>query len=183
MSKPIVFRVDLTPVGQPRARAVAVPTGKYRSGQQVWTARTHPVTHIKTPKGQPNKLHPIVRFREAVALTAKAKFRRPMTGPLRVELLCVFLRESKKVWKTRPMHRYWHQSKPDADNVAKAVLDAMTETAWQDDSQVCELIVTKFRCGAGDQPCVIVRVSELPDEVTTWADEFLGERKTETILF
>ena len=183
MRKPVVFRVDLEPVGQPRPRAVAVPTGKYRAGQQLWTARTHPVTHIKTPKGQKNKLHPIVPFREAIALTAKAMFRRPFEGPLRVELLCVFRRESKRIWKTKPMYRYWHCSKPDGDNVAKAVLDAMTGEAWADDSQVCELIVSKMRCGAGDEPCVIVRVSELGDEVVTWADEFLGERKAETLLF
>lgn len=34
-------------------------------------------------------------------------------------------------------------SKPDADNIAKAVLDALTGTAWKDDKQVVQLTVHK----------------------------------------
>lgn len=34
--------------------------------------------------------------------------------------------------------------KPDADNIAKAVLDALNGVAWQDDSQVVALSVRKF---------------------------------------
>lgn len=33
--------------------------------------------------------------------------------------------------------------KPDADNVAKAVMDALSGVAYADDAQVCELIVKK----------------------------------------
>lgn len=40
---------------------------------------------------------------------------------------------------------YMHDSKPDADNLAKAVLDAMTAIrVWLDDDQVCELVVRKY---------------------------------------
>jgi Holliday junction resolvase RusA-like endonuclease len=39
---------------------------------------------------------------------------------------------------------FLHQQKPDADNLAKAVLDALTGIyAWHDDDQVCELTVVK----------------------------------------
>ena len=34
--------------------------------------------------------------------------------------------------------------KPDADNIAKAVLDALNGVAWQDDSQVVALSVRKY---------------------------------------
>ena len=37
-----------------------------------------------------------------------------------------------------------HTGKPDCDNVAKAVLDALTGVAWDDDSQVVELVVKKW---------------------------------------
>jgi len=63
--------------------------------------------------------------------------------------------------------RFMHDSKPDADNLAKAVLDALTGIrAWLDDDQVCELVVRKYweseRNGAQDDPpgCVI-RITEM----------------------
>lgn len=48
--------------------------------------------------------------------------------------------------------------KPDADNVAKAVLDALNGEAWKDDRQVAELQVSKFY---GDAPAVTVHVWEV----------------------
>ncbi len=37
-----------------------------------------------------------------------------------------------------------HTKKPDADNIAKAILDALNGLAYYDDSQVCELGVVKL---------------------------------------
>lgn len=51
--------------------------------------------------------------------------------------------------------------KPDVDNVAKGIMDAMTGIIWQDDKQVVDLHVTKFY---SDQPRVDIKVIEL-DEV------------------
>jgi Holliday junction resolvase RusA-like endonuclease len=40
--------------------------------------------------------------------------------------------------------RILHDQKPDADNLAKAVMDALSETKiWDDDDQVCDLRVIK----------------------------------------
>lgn len=36
-----------------------------------------------------------------------------------------------------------HMVKPDADNVAKAVLDGLNGVVWRDDCQVCDLRVSK----------------------------------------
>jgi Holliday junction resolvase RusA-like endonuclease len=63
--------------------------------------------------------------------------------------------------------RFMHDQKPDADNLAKAVLDALTGIrAWLDDDQVCELVVRKYweseRNGAQtDPPGCAIRITEL----------------------
>lgn len=62
-----------------------------------------------------------------------------------VTLLCKFPRpkshyNSKGV---KPLAPAYHTQKPDAENVAKAVLDALTGICWRDDSQVCSLTVNK----------------------------------------
>lgn len=56
-----------------------------------------------------------------------------------------------------------HDSKPDADNLAKAVLDALTNIrAWLDDDQVCELVVRKYWEQPGTHaPGCMIRISEL----------------------
>lgn len=53
--------------------------------------------------------------------------------------------------------------KPDLDNVAKAVLDALNGIAYKDDSAVTSLIIRKHY---GLKPCVLVRLSgeEAPRE-------------------
>lgn len=51
-------------------------------------------------------------------------------------------------------------SKPDADNVGKAVLDAGNGVLWRDDSIVVELRVEKWVAAAGDGPRVEIRVEE-----------------------
>jgi Holliday junction resolvase RusA-like endonuclease len=59
--------------------------------------------------------------------------------------------------------RFLHCSKPDADNLAKAVMDALTGIqVWLDDDQVSELIVRRQYEQAGSFPpgCVI-RIAEL----------------------
>ena len=53
----------------------------------------------------------------------------------------------------------WRTSKPDTDNLEKALKDEMTRLHfWYDDAQVCSEIVEKF----WSDPCgVFVRVEEL----------------------
>ena len=55
----------------------------------------------------------------------------------------------------------WHTKKPDADNVAKAVLDALNGYAYPDDSAVSKLSVEKVY---SDPPGVYVQITgEIPD--------------------
>lgn len=48
--------------------------------------------------------------------------------------------------------------KPDADNVAKIILDGLNHVAWDDDTQVVEMTVTKGYCS---EPYVVVIVEEI----------------------
>jgi Holliday junction resolvase RusA-like endonuclease len=58
-------------------------------------------------------------------------------------------------------HRYC-TAKPDADNLAKAILDGMTQgRAWGDDDQVVLLKVIKLWCAEGDEPRVDVDATEV----------------------
>lgn len=149
MSEPITIRVPAIPVAQPRPRAV-----KFGN-----TARVHEVTHVKQADGS-RKPHPINAFKATVRLAATAIYTGPpLTGPLRVDCLFVFPRHGNRIWKTKPMLRYWHVHKPDRDNLDKAVLDALKGTVLADDASVCDGRITK-QCAAGDeQPhCVITIV-------------------------
>lgn len=58
-------------------------------------------------------------------------------------------------------------TKPDVDNLAKAVLDALGNLRgqgsimWRDDAQICELVVTKSYAVASDDEGVAVQISAL----------------------
>lgn len=80
-----------------------------------------------------------------------------LDGALVVDILCVFPRPKGKAGQLRQ----FHMVKPDADNCAKAILDAGNGILWTDDSQVMSLRVTK----AYGEPKVIlsVRTATLED--------------------
>jgi Holliday junction resolvase RusA-like endonuclease len=87
-------------------------------------------------------------WKSAVAAAAKEKLpMKPMEGPLHVQIIFYFPRPKAHFTKKgkRPDAPAWHTAKPDADNAAKAVMDALTILgAWEDDSQVCRLECKKF---------------------------------------
>ena len=51
-----------------------------------------------------------------------------------------------------------HTKKPDLDNMAKAVLDALNRLAYKDDSQIYSLTLYKTY---DDTPCIIVTIKEV----------------------
>ena len=53
------------------------------------------------------------------------------------------------------------QKKPDADNVAKIILDGLNHIAWDDDTQVVDMMVTKRY---SDEPMVSVIIEEIDAE-------------------
>jgi Holliday junction resolvase RusA-like endonuclease len=65
-----------------------------------------------------------------VAVTVMAFFRAPKSWPL--------WKRDALVASPAGAHSH-HTNKPDADNVSKAVLDALNGLAWVDDAQVCSV--------------------------------------------
>ena len=53
-------------------------------------------------------------------------------------------------------------ARPDADNIAKAVLDALNGVAWRDDAQVVRLVVVKRDRRRGDPDQTRVTIEDAP---------------------
>ena len=99
--------------------------------------------------------------------------------PVRVRIIAVYKRPKRlcQVYKKTGLTRYdpgwlWAPVMPDADNIAKSVMDGM-RAVWRDDKQVVRLEVDKVyarmqlsQCGRWwkqDPPCVVGQVSAYAD--------------------
>lgn len=87
-------------------------------------------------------------------------FKMPSKGPIS---LCItfFMPVPVSLSKNKreALKGTWHLVKPDADNLAKAVCDALNGYAWQDDSAIWSLKVAKVY--ATDEPCTEVEIEYL----------------------
>jgi len=95
----------------------------------------------------------------------------PWRGPVEVRLAFTFkrpkihYRQGRFSDQLRDDVPYYHTKKPDADNLSKAVLDAMTMLGfWKDDSQVASLLVMKQY---GYYQGVVVEVSDMARQPVT----------------
>jgi Holliday junction resolvase RusA-like endonuclease len=86
----------------------------------------------------------------------------PMLGPIRLHMTFQLRRPSthyvrpKKRELLKPSAPLWHIIKPDFDNFAKALLDALTAVRmWADDCQVCDSRVLKIYCTDNKPGCLI----------------------------
>lgn len=77
-------------------------------------------------------------------------------GPIGVNIEAYFERPKSKCSKI-PRGLELQASRPDAENIAKIILDAANGIAWRDDAQVARLTVAKFIAAQGDSPRVVVR--------------------------
>jgi len=135
----IEFTVAGDPVQQPRPRA-------QRRGRFI---------HIYTPDKdvKPWKELIVLRAREAMSGD-------PLEGPVFVQLL--FFMEDAKDRRGNE----WHTGKPDLDNLAKAVLDALTDAkVWRDDAQVCKQEFSKQQPVPGARTGVRIRVQSLSPQM------------------
>jgi len=82
----------------------------------------------------------------------------PMDGPVAVSLTFIIPRAKSRVRKATAHLPLWHDGKPDADNLAKAVLDALTPLGFfGDDAQVVRLTTDKRSAAQGERTgCHIV---------------------------
>ncbi len=109
--------------------------------------------------------HPVNDYKAAIKLAWMDQGRdSPVDGPVQLRLVLTFSRPKSMLWKKRPMPRCWHTQKPDADNVAKAVKDALNGVAWRDDSQVCRLIVEKWIADGFCGPSTVIEVDAIEGE-------------------
>lgn len=68
----------------------------------------------------------------------------PLTGPLRLTVNAVWpWPKSMTEKKRRVAGAHWRTSRPDADNIAKLVGDAMNGVVYADDAQIVSQTVTK----------------------------------------
>ena len=87
--------------------------------------------------------HPIYGYKEAVRLSARIAMagKPPVAGTVLVTILFRFARPKSHTKAARADDN--HRQKPDLDNLAKAVLDALNGVCWLDDSQVCQIRASK----------------------------------------
>lgn len=82
-----------------------------------------------------------------------------LEGPLEVEILAVFDCPVSRYRKRDPRQREWKATKPDAENIAKACLDAGSGVLYRDDAQVALLTVRKVVGAQGEAARVEMRVA------------------------
>jgi len=142
----IEFVVPAVPVTQPRQRHRVVQAGG-KSFAMNYTPKTDKVN----------------AFKATVRMAASKAYQGPpLNGPVILTATFVLPRPQRRVWKTRPMPREPHTTKPDLDNLIKALKDALSALVWTDDCRAFRYRDTAKWIAAGDeQPHVEVRIESL----------------------
>jgi len=141
----LAFTVTGEPKGQPRPRAFARKMGN------VHVARFYDSDVADAWK----------QAVQIVVLDASIVHKWPLTlGPVAISL-CFSLPRPKSHFGAKglkasaPLH---HSGKPDADNLAKLVMDQITKSGriWRDDSQVVSLRVEKLWASGNESGCSVL---------------------------
>lgn len=130
----------------------SVPGEPGHKGRPRFTRYGHTYTDKKTVE-----FENLVR----VAFTQHVPGHQPYEGPCRVHIDAYFSipkSASKKRKKLMIDKQVRPTKKPDCDNIAKAVLDALNSVAYNDDKQVIEMVVRKWY---SDVPRTIVMIEEV----------------------
>lgn len=141
----LTFEAPLTPRGQGRPRT-AVIAGRARVYQ--------------APDDR--------RWKESLAAVAQPH--RPLyvlDGPLAVDVLAVMPRPQHRSRKSDPPGLIWAPVRPDADNVRKAVLDALS-TWWRDDACVVAGATIKVYAEKTGHSRLVVRVRSIDGGPEQW---------------
>jgi Holliday junction resolvase RusA-like endonuclease len=85
--------------------------------------------------------------------------------PLRLEITAYFQRPQRLMRKSSSPSRIHHTVKPDADNCAKAVADALVKAhVVTDDCIINSVLCVKYYCAMGAKPHVAVLLSGWENE-------------------
>lgn len=120
---------------------------------KVYMAGKHPRVVSNTKK--------VKAWKDAVAYAAASQAPGTLPeGPMYVGMLFLMPRR-KDAPKTIRLGRQPMVERPDLDNLAKAVKNALTGITWKDDSQVVQMRVHKERAAADEAPGVWIEVRPL----------------------
>ena len=111
-----------------------------------------------------DKDHAVHAWKQEINLACRLAFAGidPIQGPVSLTAVFAMPRPNKMLARKYPDGRFYHTAKPDTDNLIKAVKDAMTGIAYDDDAQVCAEYVTKYyQAKLNDQPGVHILISRL----------------------
>lgn len=161
----------MSPMGAYRERArggeIVIDGDGAPSAVTFWCAGIPQPQGSKSFKGFTPKGHAVMAesakhldsWRVAVGWAGRAAMRRQprLAGPLLVRLEFV-LRRPVSLPKTRPTPPA--VKKPDVDKLVRAVLDALTNVVFDDDSQVVDVHATKRLAEVGETPGVHVRITK-----------------------
>jgi len=139
------FVVEGKPLPQPRGKIVTI---KLRNGQ------------VRSSVVVPDK-HPIHDWKFAVVDGWRFE-RVKIDGPIAAVIDIVASRPDTLRWVRKPMPRLRDtRHVGDADNYAKAILDALNGKAYDDDAQICELLVRRWIASGAEDPHAVVELREL----------------------
>jgi Holliday junction resolvase RusA-like endonuclease len=144
----ICFDVQGIPRAQPRCKARAIVTNQGRATAMVYDPKTADDWKAIVMADASQHCPP-----------------EPLDGPLEIMVIFRFkrpkshFRTGKHASELKPDASIWHTTKPDADNLIKAVKDALTNVGmWQDDARVCRQVVDKRYVWPGEQPGCQIRI-------------------------
>jgi Holliday junction resolvase RusA-like endonuclease len=100
-------------------------------------------------------------FENAVRQRAEKVFKKPLQGPLRLEVTFFLPRPNYLIWKTKPMPAIFHSKKPDASNFLKSIEDALNGVAYHDDGQIAQLEISKYYQAGGQGPWTQIEIREI----------------------
>lgn len=140
----ISFFVDGEPKAQPRTRAFS------RGG----------ITSVYDP-GTANG------WKALIAMAAKPhRPETPIDNPISLHVMFLMPRPKRlqtKKYINKPL--IWHTSKPDLDNLIKAVMDSLTQIGfWTDDSRVFRQYLIKRYANAYERPGVLIQLDLCGDD-------------------
>ena len=77
-------------------------------------------------------------------------------GPVFMRVIALFPRPKAMKGEGRELHT----KNSDLDNIVKAVCDSANDMLYTDDAQVAHVVATKWYAASGEEPCVMVWVSD-----------------------
>lgn len=138
------------------AIGVAQPKGSTRPFlPKGWT---RPIVTSDNPKNK--------GWQQTIAACAALELQRPehagkhFVGPVEIDVTFYLPRPKALLTKRLAVQDVPHVKKPDVDKLARAAADALKGVAWNDDSQVTDLIARKRYAAADGFPRAVIVVRE-----------------------